>query len=348
MIPTTTTSVLSLGLPPLSNNAPFTINIDFTCALFALEVSGKRVVTAPQSERGKRVETTSERARPRLHRILNLPSTPCSNPSSLSSPNAPTLTTTLTVLTETSLTPDANKENEAPPLCYGASTRSLEYTEYGASSTDKLSEKLKKQMFSNVQAALPRLQRRRPLGGMVTSTLSAEQRVIRRPAPKPNTNIPRFTNPFNGNIPVPAPLDTFSDAPNVPRLFPSTSNTRITVTAPRRRENTSLSPLQLHHSNVGLATVVSTTYDSDEIVELHRRRIYPSSTEPESEWCRGETVVRVRRRDLHPYDTVTPTIKTSTVEIVSPRPVGVHRYRDTRKWLQTLSRELATDEPWGC
>ncbi|KAF9259011.1 hypothetical protein L218DRAFT_963994, partial [Marasmius fiardii PR-910] len=93
-----------------------------------------------------------------------------------------------------------------------------------------------------------------------------------------------------------------------------------------------------------LSSVASTTYDPNEIVKVHRRRIYPSSTEPESEWCRGETIAHVRRHDLYMYpydhDVVKPDMNASTVEVVSPRPVSTNRYQETRRWLQRLSREL--------
>ncbi|KAG7086037.1 hypothetical protein E1B28_003558 [Marasmius oreades] len=359
MVATASFSALCLGLPPSPENAPATINIDRTCALFALEVAGNRVAITSECSR-RRVEEEPGDEIPRLHRILNLPFTPRANRVSTTSISSNDLF--ISTNSSASSTSEDDKENEAPRLTEAASTTLSQNRMKQTSTLQPPVSSFQANHASGVkQSSLPignknwgltlnrkpsfttgmphatflSKERRLPLRDLVPSALSAKQKVIKRPAPKPR--VPQFTNPFSGNVPIPVPAAsyTFSNAS-------ANSNDVANRTASWRRGNPIPSPIPFHSSDMGLASFVAVTYP-DEIVELHRRRIYPSSTEPESNWCVGETIEYVRRRDLYPYDVVKPVVKTSTIEVGSPRPVRVNRYHDTQKWLQRLARELAAD-----
>ncbi|KAG7086027.1 hypothetical protein E1B28_003549 [Marasmius oreades] len=353
MTSTSAFSALSHGLPPSLENAPPTINIDLTCALFALEVECRKM----------KIKNESTREIPRLYRILGLPLTPRAT-RSFSFSSSTYVSSTSATSFERNPPRESNKE---VPRSSNA-TGDVDY--YGPFSTRGFSGKpwVKKEPFpsiafgiransmrqpnattdengcgwssTNVHATVPTKKQRMPRGYLDTSTLSAEQKIIRRPAPKPapkpSVDDTLFSDSISGNVArhLPAASHTFSNAP-------AFSN-EASRTAPWRRGNTIPPPIQSHRRDMGLASFVAVTYP-DEIVELHRRRIYPSSTEPESNWCVGETIEYVRRRDLYPYDTVKPVVKTSTVKVGSPRPVSVNRYRETQKWLQSLETALAAD-----
>ncbi|KAL0573056.1 hypothetical protein V5O48_008915 [Marasmius crinis-equi] len=370
-------SALSLGLPPSPDNAPSTINIDRTCALISLENAAAR----GKYRLDERVQNEPEREIPRLHRIRNDPPLRNAkwNPRSklTFSPFSSDSSSDESSPSTTSPCDSENKENVAPgfPAVYdGGDARDL-HTQDVPNSISDFVESLRKSYGQETSYAHSSQQkstttndlyppsfpaheqslywsfaphtsiwRKEPLAELDPSTLPVQQRVVQRPAPAPAPSYEtRFTNQVHPNAaPNLAPVNAYSfpDIPDIPELFPSYQNGPTAGYVAQPPIATAPSPPLQYNSDLGMASFVTATYPS-EYVELHHRRIYPSSTSPD--WCVGETIEYVPRRQLYPDEVVKPVIAFSTLEVAAPRPVGVNRYKDTQKWLQKLASDLAAD-----
>ncbi|KAK1221527.1 hypothetical protein PQX77_015646 [Marasmius sp. AFHP31] len=376
-------SALSLVLPPPPANAPHTINIDETCALFSLEIQRVRdASTAEMDRKVNAIRNEPEREVPRLYRILNRPEPvfqrfnppPAISPNSSSSDESPN---------HSPIGSPDDKENQPPVFVtnhggedgglhlHAHRARELEALKYtqklwGDEQKCEVLDRLARLQYSRsgtnnaYQPAVPArkqglewkeggslanalgqrgsVRRRMPLGDLESSLLPAEKRVIRRPAPA-SSRAPQFTDPFHDNIPIPASLSSYSfpDIPDIPKLYPSHN---VDAAAHQQPIPVPSSPPLLYNSDLGVTSFMTTTYPS-ELVALHRRRIYPSSTEPD--WCVGETIEYVPRRKVFPDALDEPVVTISTLEVAAPRPVRLGQIRETQRWLQRLASDLGAD-----
>ncbi|KAK1215570.1 hypothetical protein PQX77_021814 [Marasmius sp. AFHP31] len=378
-------SALSLGLPPSPANAPRTINIDRTCALFSLEIQGERDVNAGRTDwKASKIQDEPERGMPRLHRILNRPkpAIQTSNPPPSISPSASSPEESPN---HSPIASPDDKENKPPVVVANHSEMHLlahaaqrprifeapehtqkscaeiqqheelyrlpmQYPKPGTNAVYKPAVPVRKQGLewreggSLVNARAPResVQKRLPLGDLVSSTLPAEQRVIRRPDPASSSYTPQFTNPFNGNVPIPTSFNSYSfpDIPDLPEFYPSFYSNNVNINVRQQPIAAPVSPPLLYNNDLSVTSFVAATYPS-ELVAIHRRRIYPSSTEPD--WCVGETIDYVPRRQVFPNVVDEPIITLTTLKVSAPKPVRLGQIRDTQKWLQTLASDLAAD-----
>ncbi|KAJ8075528.1 hypothetical protein PM082_021158 [Marasmius tenuissimus] len=381
-------SALSLGLPPSPANAPHTINIDRTCALFSLEIQGGRDANAVRTDWKERIQDEPEREMPRLHRILNRPKTaiqrshppPPISPNSSSSEESPD---------HSPIASPDDKENKPPvivanhggedgglhllaraahrPHQFWAPERTqkscadiqqheelycppMQYPKLSTNAMYEPAVPARKQCLewkeggslANVRAPRESVRKRLPLGDLVPSALPAEQRVIRRPVPVSSSYTPQFTNPFNNNVPIPTSFNgySFPDVPDLPEIYPSFYGSNFNANVRQQPLAAPASPPLLYNGDLGVTSFVAATYPS-ELVAIHRRRIYPSSTEPD--WCIGETIEYVPRSQVFPDAVDQPVITLTTLEVSAPKPVRLGQIRDTQKWLQRLASDLAAD-----
>ncbi|KAL0064138.1 hypothetical protein AAF712_008860 [Marasmius tenuissimus] len=380
-------SALSLGLPPPPTNAPHTINIDATCALFSLEIQcGRDKSTVRTDWKESAARNGPEREVPRLYRILNRPEPaiqrsdppPAISPNSSSSEESPN---------HSPIGSPDDKENKPPVFIanHGSEDGGLHLRahavhrahkfeapkrmqtswmdeqqreapvrlarQYSRSSTNDMYQPAGparkqgsmewKEGGSLANALGPResVRKRQPLGDLESSLLPAEKRVIQRPVLASSSYTPQFTNPFDGNVPIPTSFNgyPFPDIPDIPELYPSRN-----VDAPGHQQSIPVpsSPPLLYNSDLGVTSFMTITCPS-ELVALHRRRIYPSSTEPD--WCVGETIEYVPRRKVFPDALDEPVVTISTLEVAAPKPVHLGQIRDTQRWLQRLASDLGAD-----
>uniref|UniRef100_A0A0W0FKA4 Uncharacterized protein n=1 Tax=Moniliophthora roreri TaxID=221103 RepID=A0A0W0FKA4_MONRR len=334
---THTISPLALGLPPSPENAPPVINIDRTVAMFSLHGAHLHKVDDMKDVAVQRPKIEDEFSEgPRLFRILNRGS----NTSSAS--NRPFAAEKKNQTPAAPICPPPPQEHtrqrdisyapfQHPSQLQSSFVGYTSFKPWGPDSGDEVYLSNKRgpaaslPLNSSLPVTFPQFSE--------SSTLSPEEKIIRRPLPRAvplpsdaENDVPHFTNPFDNVKPKPNP----EPLPGIPkdgvinlddydlteeRSWPFLSGYDSSSSEEESENSTPYSSPSVLPRSGPQQDLFANAFKSDLTSIIQCSRVYPSSTEPD--WRVGEYWY------CNAVIPSSPVFRMADVEIESPKPYSL-------------------------